>query len=132
MRSRDEIRASAEMLARLERGEGIKRTARELRVDRKTVKAQRARGQWRARPAGAHRRGLDAFRAFLRNSWGTPSASRPTTTATGTPGGQPPGIIRGSLRSVQSSTPSMVGTEAVVVVSVRPLLGENQTNSFGP
>jgi len=45
---------------------------------------------------------------------------------------QPPGIIRVSLRSVQSSTPSMVGTEVVVVVSVRPLLGENQTNSFRP
>jgi FixJ family two-component response regulator len=37
-----------EMLARLERGEGIKRIARELRVDRKTVKAWRARGAWAA------------------------------------------------------------------------------------
>ncbi|HLC05236.1 MAG TPA: hypothetical protein VJK02_19555 [Anaerolineales bacterium] len=34
-----------EILARLERGEGIKRIARGLGVDRKTVKAWRRRGQ---------------------------------------------------------------------------------------
>lgn len=54
-----------ELLARLGRGEGIKRIARELGVDRNTVKAWRARGAWRARPTAARRRGLDAFRAFL-------------------------------------------------------------------
>jgi hypothetical protein len=27
--------------------------------------------------------------------------------------------------------PSTVGSEAVVVINVRPLLGENQTNSVG-
>jgi transposase len=54
-----------EMLARLGRGEGIKRIARELGVDRKTVKAWRARGAWRPRPAGGRRRGLDAFRSFI-------------------------------------------------------------------
>src|SRR5262247_2783651 len=54
-----------EMLARLERGEGIKRIARELGVDRKTVKAWRARGGWRLRPAGSRRRRLDTFRSFI-------------------------------------------------------------------
>ena len=38
-----------EILARLARGEGVKRVARELSVDRKTVKAWRRRGAWRAR-----------------------------------------------------------------------------------
>src|SRR5262245_14666025 len=52
-----------EMLARLARGEGIKRIAREVGVDRKTVKAWRARGGWRPRPAG--RRRLDPFRSFI-------------------------------------------------------------------
>jgi hypothetical protein len=47
-------------------------------------------------------------------------------------GAQAPGFSRGSLTSVQSSTPSMLGVAAVVVVSVRPLLGENQTYSFEP
>jgi hypothetical protein len=55
-----------------------------------------------------------------------PRARRPARSA------QAPGFNRGSLTSVQSSTPSMLGTEAVVVVWVRPLLGENQTNSRGP
>jgi uncharacterized protein YjcR len=41
-----------EMLARLARGEGIKRIARELGVDRKTVKAWRRRGGWRPRILG--------------------------------------------------------------------------------
>src|SRR5262245_35558296 len=35
----------------------------------------------------------------------------------------------GSLTSVQSSTPGTAGGDAVSVVSVRPLLGENQTYS---
>jgi len=54
-----------EILARLERGEGIKRIARELGVDRKTVKAWRRRGQWRPRPAGPRARALDRYTAFL-------------------------------------------------------------------
>ncbi len=54
-----------EILARLERGEGIKRIARELGVDRKTVKAWRRRGQWRPRPAGERARALDGYTAFL-------------------------------------------------------------------
>jgi transposase len=54
-----------EMLARLARGEGIKRVARELGVDRKTVKAWRARGRWRPRAAGRRRRRLDPFRSFI-------------------------------------------------------------------
>lgn len=54
-----------EILARVERGEGVKRIARELGVDRKTVKAWRRRGQWRPRPAGQRRRGVEAFSPFL-------------------------------------------------------------------
>src|SRR5712671_4073939 len=54
-----------EILARLARGEGVKHIARELAVDRKTVKAWRRRGAWRARPTGPRRRTLDAFAAFL-------------------------------------------------------------------
>ena len=54
-----------EILARLARGEGVKRIARELAVDRKTVKAWRRRGAWRARPAGARVRELDRFVTFL-------------------------------------------------------------------
>ena len=54
-----------EMLARLERGEGIKRIARELGVDRKTVKAWRRRGSWRPRATGRRRRAVDAFAAFV-------------------------------------------------------------------
>src|SRR5881392_1988505 len=38
----------------------------------------------------------------------------------------------GSLTSVQSSIPSTVGGDELTVVSVRPLLGENHTNSVGP
>jgi len=54
-----------EILARLARGEGVKGIARELGVDRKTVKAWRRRGAWRARPRGARVRGLDRFATFL-------------------------------------------------------------------
>jgi transposase len=54
-----------EMLARLERGEGIKRIARELGVDRKTVKAWRRRGGWRPRVIGRRRRAVDAFATFI-------------------------------------------------------------------
>jgi hypothetical protein len=41
-----------EVVAQLERREGVKRIARELAVDRETVKAWRAVGGWRARPGG--------------------------------------------------------------------------------
>ena len=54
-----------EILARLARGEGVKQIARELGVDRKTVKAWRRRGSWRPRPPGRRRRTLEAFRDFL-------------------------------------------------------------------
>lgn len=54
-----------EILARLTRGEGGKRIARELGVDRKTVEAWRRRGAWRARAAGPRRREPDRFAAFL-------------------------------------------------------------------
>jgi transposase len=54
-----------EMLARLARGEGIKRIARELGVDRKTVKAWRRRGGWRPRPTGRRQRAVDTFAAFI-------------------------------------------------------------------
>jgi len=54
-----------ELLARLARGEGIKRIARELGVDRKTVKAWRRRGGWRPRPTGRRRRTVDAFATFI-------------------------------------------------------------------
>ena len=47
-------------------------------------------------------------------------------------GVQVPGFVRVSLTSIQSSTPSTVGSDADAVVTVRPLLGENQTNSFAP
>jgi transposase len=54
-----------ELLARLARGEGVKRIARELGVDRKTVKAWRQRGGWRPRPPGGRRRALEAFAPFI-------------------------------------------------------------------
>jgi transposase len=54
-----------EIMARLARGEGVKRIARELGLDRKTVKRWRARGGWR--PQARHRaRQLAAFEAFIR------------------------------------------------------------------
>src|SRR5262249_1336318 len=53
-----------EIMARLSRGEGVKYIARELGIDRKTVKRWRARGSWR--PQRRHcRRQLDGFRLFL-------------------------------------------------------------------
>lgn len=57
--------AVKEILARLARGEGVKHIARELAVDRKTVKAWRRRGAWRPRPTGRRRRTLDTFTAFV-------------------------------------------------------------------
>ena len=45
-----------EILSRLERGEGIKAIARELGVDRKTIKRWRRLGGWQPRVRGARRR----------------------------------------------------------------------------
>jgi transposase len=53
-----------EIMGRLSRGEGVKRIARELGIDRKTVKRWRARGSWRPQRRRRRRR-LEAFRLFL-------------------------------------------------------------------
>ncbi|MFQ5793234.1 MAG: IS21 family transposase, partial [Acidobacteriota bacterium] len=54
-----------EMLARLERGEGVKRIARELGVDRKTVKRWRQLGGWR-RQSRRRGRQVDPFAEFVK------------------------------------------------------------------
>jgi transposase len=54
-----------EMVARRERGEGIKRIARELGVDRKTVKRWLKLGQWQPRQPQRRRRQLDRFAEFI-------------------------------------------------------------------
>lgn len=53
-----------EVLARLERGEGVKRIARELAIDRKTVKRWRRRGTWRPQTR-TRRRAIDPFARFI-------------------------------------------------------------------
>jgi len=53
-----------EIVARLARGEQVKRIARELGIDRKTVKRWRARGSWR-RQRRCRRRQLEAFQTFV-------------------------------------------------------------------
>lgn len=53
-----------ELLARLARGEGVKRVARELGIDRKTVKRWRRRGAWR-RQSRTRRRAIEPFVAFV-------------------------------------------------------------------
>jgi len=50
-----------EILARLARGEGIKTIARELEVDRKTVKRWRQLGQWHPRQGRARPRGVTPY-----------------------------------------------------------------------
>jgi transposase len=50
-----------EVLARLARGEGVKTIARELGVDRKTVKRWRRLGQWQPRQGRARPRGLAPY-----------------------------------------------------------------------
>ena len=50
-----------EMLARLARGEGVKTIARDLSVDRKTVKRWRRLGRWHPRRGRPRSRGLDPY-----------------------------------------------------------------------
>lgn len=54
-----------EMVARRERGEGIKRIARELGVDRKTVKHWLRLGGWQPRQPQRRERQLDRFAEFI-------------------------------------------------------------------
>jgi transposase len=54
-----------EMVARKERGEGVKRIARELGMDRKTVKRWLRLGGWQPRQAQRRARQLDRFAEFL-------------------------------------------------------------------
>lgn len=55
-----------EILARLRRGESVKAIARELGVDRKTIKRWRRRGQWRPRQGPPRSGGIDPYRDRLR------------------------------------------------------------------
>ena len=55
----------SEMVARKERGEGIKQIARELGVDRKTVKRWLKLGAWQPRQPQRRARQLDRFAAFI-------------------------------------------------------------------
>ena len=54
-----------EVLARLGRGEPVKTIARELGVDKKTIKRWRQRGAWRARAPRVYAKAIDAHRPFL-------------------------------------------------------------------
>jgi len=54
-----------EVLARLARGEHVKTIARELGVDKKTIKRWRARGAWRPRTPRVYPKAIDAHRPFL-------------------------------------------------------------------
>jgi transposase len=54
-----------EMIARKERGEGIKRIARELGVDRKTVRRWLRQGGWQPRRKGPRQRPIDQFTEFI-------------------------------------------------------------------
>jgi transposase len=53
------------MVARRERGEGVKRIARELGVDRKTVKRWLRLGAWQPRQPQRRKRQLDHFAEFI-------------------------------------------------------------------
>lgn len=53
------------ILARLARGEGVKRIARELGVDRKTVKRWKRVGQWQPRQTRSRPRQLEPYVDFL-------------------------------------------------------------------
>ena len=54
-----------EMVARQARGEGAKRIARELGVDRKTVKRWLRLGRWQPRRSRARPRAIDQFADFI-------------------------------------------------------------------
>ena len=54
-----------EVLARLSRGEPVKMIARELDVDKKTIKRWRRRGEWRPRATPTRLKAIDAYRTFL-------------------------------------------------------------------
>lgn len=57
--------AVREVLARLARGEHVKTIARELGVDKKTIKRWRQRGAWRPRTPRVYPKAIDAHRVFL-------------------------------------------------------------------
>src|SRR5215208_7281305 len=54
-----------EVLARLARGEHIKTIARELGVDKKTIKRWRRRGEWRPRVTPSRAKAIETHRRFL-------------------------------------------------------------------
>ena len=54
-----------EMVARRERGESTRQIARELAVDRKTVRRWLRRGGWQPRQGGARPRALDPYLPFI-------------------------------------------------------------------
>jgi transposase len=54
-----------EIVARKERGEGAKRIARELGVDRKTVKRWLRLGSWQPRRSGQRPRPIERFTEFI-------------------------------------------------------------------
>jgi transposase len=54
-----------EVLARLARGEHVKAIARELGVDKKTIKRWRQRGTWQPRAPRVYAKAIDAHRLFL-------------------------------------------------------------------
>lgn len=54
-----------EVLARLARGEHVKTLARELDVDKKTIKRWRQQGAWRPRTPRVYAKAIDAHRPFL-------------------------------------------------------------------
>ena len=54
-----------EVLARLARGEHVKTIARELGVDKKTIKRWRRRGAWQPRVPRVYVKAIDAYREFL-------------------------------------------------------------------
>jgi transposase len=54
-----------EIVARKERGEGIKRIARELGIDRKTVKRWLRLGSWQPRRSRRVPKGIDRFAEFM-------------------------------------------------------------------
>ncbi len=54
-----------EVLARLARGEQVKAIARELGIDKKTIKRWRRCGAWRPRAPRVYVKAIDAHRPFL-------------------------------------------------------------------